>query len=143
MGLAPGAGRGGIQIKAGGERERRAFNPDRDLVWGLGRLVKRLGFKLAEQLCSADGVIDAEAYDKALRDRGIHSLANKQEQAEAFAEFIRTVNDASRSWNTIRSLDPATELHCATSSCVGREICWAPNNPATRMLLALTFSCAG
>jgi len=89
MGMRP-----AMQVKVGGDRERRAFNPDRDLVWSMGRHVKRLGAKLSKLIHNEDGTINPDEYVKVLQRHGIYAMAtHKDELVGRFVEFITAVND--------------------------------------------------
>ena len=84
-----------MQIKGGGDRERRAFNPDRDLVWALGRLVKRLGSRLAESV-HTNGEIDAGKLGELLAQNHIYApiyCGESDKLVTEFAAFIKEVND--------------------------------------------------
>lgn len=87
------AGPGAMQVRGGGD-DRRAFNPDRDLVWAMGRLVKRLGTKMAERLHDENGEIMSDEYMKMLQDFGIYApWEHKQKYARYFKEFVHALND--------------------------------------------------
>ncbi len=82
-----------MQIKTTGDRKRRSFNPDRDLVWAMGRMVKRLGLKLGKLLHNKSGDIKPGAYMDLLRENGIYAPDGFAEQhTRYFKEFITAVN---------------------------------------------------
>lgn len=89
MGLGP-----TMQVKAGDSRGQRAFNPQRDLVWGIGRLVKRVGERLSEALHDDVGDIDEMKYEKLLKEHNIKMpLGGISYAVHDFKQFIRGVND--------------------------------------------------
>lgn len=91
MGLGPRPGV--IQMKGTGE-DRRAFNPDRDLVWAMGRLVKRLGMRMAERLHDENGEIKPDEYMQMLREFGIYAPPeHKENYARYLKEFVQAVSD--------------------------------------------------
>lgn len=87
-----------LQIKEGrggfSPTQKRAFNPQRDMVWGMGRLVKRLGKRLAERLHNENGEIDEQAYMLLLREHAIYAPKGlEQANVKNFVDFVKVINE--------------------------------------------------